>query len=74
MNKTCKSHKIVLLSELILCNYTKAIGKKLFLREHCDANFQTGLQKCVILAGLYSQIQDGKIISHFLLITEYQLN
>lgn len=30
MNKTCKSHKLLLLSELILCNYTKAIGKKNF--------------------------------------------
>ncbi len=42
MNKTCKNHKLLLVTELILCNNPKANGKSLlsFWRvNHSDANF-----------------------------------
>lgn len=48
MNKTCKSHKLLLVPELIFCNHPKGNGKILlcFCRgNQRDVSFQIGLQK-----------------------------
>ncbi len=55
MNKMCKSHKLLLVTELIFCNNAKAKEKSFWVFvKRTLVNFQIGLQK-----GTLGALYDG---------------